>query len=73
MDFGQNILTWFLSNGQPLILLAVGVIGVVALIERKISKFVGLMLLGVVAVGFVFNTEGVKDIFLSLFNSIFAL
>lgn len=72
MDFGQNILTWFLSNVQPLILLAIGVIGVVALVERKISKFVGLMLLGVVAVGFVYNTEGVKDIFLSLFNSIFA-
>lgn len=72
MDFGQNILTWFLSNVRPLILLAIGVIGVVALIERKISKFVGLMLLGVVAVGFVYNTEGVKDMFLNLFNSFFA-
>lgn len=72
MNFGQNILTWFLSNVQPLILLAIGVIGIVAMIERKVSKVVGLLLLGVVAVGFVYNTEGVKDMFLSLFNSIFA-
>lgn len=72
MNFGQNILTWFLSNVQPLILLAIGVIGVVALFERKVSKVVGLLLLGIVAVGFVYNTEGVKDMFLSLFNSIFA-
>lgn len=72
MNFGQNILTWFLSNVQPLILLAIGIIGIVALIERKISKVVGLLLLGIVAVGFVYNTEGVKDMFLSLFNSIFA-
>ena len=72
MNFGENILTWFLANVRPLILLAIGVIGVVALFERKVSKVLGLLLLGIVAVGFVYNTEGVKDMFLSLFNSIFA-
>lgn len=72
MNFGQNVLTWFLSNVQPLILLAIGVIGIYGLIERKLSRVVGLLLLGIVAVGFVYNTEGVKDMFLSLFNSFFA-
>lgn len=71
MNFGQNLLTWFLSNVQPLILLAIAVIGIYALIERKVSRVVGILLLGIVAVGFVYNTEGVKDMFLNLFNSFF--
>ena len=71
MNFGQNLLTWFLGNVQPLMLLAIAVVGVYALIEKKISKVVGILLLSVVAVGFVFNTEGVKDILLDLFNSFF--
>ncbi len=72
MNLGQNVLTWFLANVQPLILLAIGVIGLYGLIERKFSKVVGMILLGIVAVGFVYNTEGVKDMFLNLFNSFFA-
>ena len=72
MNLGQNVLTWFLANVRPLILLAIGVIGFYGLIERKFSKVVGMILLGIVAVGFVYNTEGVKDMFLNLFNSFFA-
>lgn len=71
MNFGENLLTWFLSNIQPLVLLAIAVIGINGLIERKLSRVVGILMLGIVAVGFVFNTEGVKDMFLSLFNSFF--
>lgn len=71
MNFGENVLTWFLSNIQPLVLLGIAAIGIYGLIERKLSRVVGILLLGVVAVGFVFNTEGVKDMFLGLFNSFF--
>ncbi len=71
MNFGQNLFNWALGNIQPIILLAILCVGVYLMIERKISKVVGLLILSVVAVGFVFDTNSVKDLFLEMFHSFF--
>lgn len=69
--FGQNILNWVLQNLQPIVLLALAIVGIVLFIEKKISKIAGLIIISIVAVGFVFDPTGVKDIFLGLFHSFF--
>lgn len=71
MNFGQNLYNWVIGNLQPIILLALAVSGVYFFAERKFSKIAGLVIVGIIAVGFVFATSDVKDIFLQLFQSFF--
>ncbi len=72
MNFGQNILTWAQTNLQPLVLVGLIGCGVYFLIERKFSKIAGLVVIGIIAVGFVFATSEVKDLFLALFKQLFS-
>ena len=70
MNFGQNLYNWFLSNAQSLVLLAIVVIGLYLGFKRECSKLIGFLVVSLVAVGLVFNADGVKDILLELFNKI---
>ena len=70
MNFGQNLYNWFLSNAQSLVLLAIVVIGLYLGVKREFSKLIGFLVVSLVAVGLVFNVDGVKDILLELFNKI---
>ena len=70
MNFGQNLYNWFLSNAQSLVLLAIVVIGLYLGFKRAFSKLIGFLVVSLVAVGLVFNADGVKDILLELFNKI---
>ena len=70
MNFGQNLYNWFLSNAQSLVLLAIGGIGRYLGFKREFSKLIGFLVVSLVAVGLVFNADGVKDILLELFNKI---
>lgn len=70
MNFGQNLYNWFLSNAQSLVLLAFVVIGLYLGFKREFSKLIGFLVVSLVAVGLVFNADGVKDILLELFNKI---
>ena len=70
MNFGQNLYNWFLSNAQSLVLLVIVVIGLYLGFKREFSKLIGFLVVSLVAVGLVFNADGVKDILLELFNKI---
>lgn len=70
MNFGQNLYNWFLSNAQSLVLLEIVVIGLYLGFKREFSKLIGFLVVSLVAVGLVFNADGVKDILLELFNKI---
>lgn len=70
MNFGQNLYNWFLSNAQSLVLLAIVVNGLYLGFKREFSKLIGFLVVSLVAVGLVFNADGVKDILLELFNKI---
>ena len=70
MNFGQNLYNWFLSNAQSLVLLAIVVIGLYLGFKREFSKLIGFLVVSLVAVGLVFNADGVKDILLELFKKI---
>jgi len=41
MNFGQNLYTWFLSNAQSLVLMAIVVIGIYLGFKREFSKLLG--------------------------------
>ncbi len=71
MNFGQNLYNFGLSNMQPIVLLGLAIIGVYLIYKRKFTELVGFVVVALLAVGFVFNTAGVKDIFLNLFNMFF--
>ena len=70
MDFGTNLYNWFLTNAQSLVLLAIVIIGVYLGFKREFSKLIGFLIIALIAVGLVFNTAGVKDLLLQLFNNI---
>ena len=70
MNFGQNLYQWFLSNAQSLVLMAIVVIGIYLGFKRGFSKLVGFLVIALIAVGLVFNADGVKDVLLDLFNKI---
>ncbi len=70
MNFGENLYQWFLSNAQSLVLLAIVVIGLFLGFKREFSKLIGFLVIALIAVGLVFNAQGVKDVLLDLFNKI---
>ncbi|MBC2007131.1 hypothetical protein IA868_02085 [Listeria welshimeri] len=70
MNFGQNLYTWFLSNAQSLVLMAIVVIGIYLGFKREFSKLIGFLIIALIAVGVVFNAVGVKDVLLNIFNKI---
>lgn len=70
MNFGENLYTWFLSNAQSLVLVAIVVIGLYLAFKREFSKLIGFLIIASIAVGLVFNAAGVKDVLLNLFNKI---
>jgi multisubunit Na+/H+ antiporter MnhC subunit len=55
MNFGQNLYTWFLSNAQSLVLMAIVVIGVYLGFKREFSKLIGFLVVALIAVGLVFQ------------------
>ena len=53
MNFGQNLYTWFLSNAQSLVLMAIVVIGIYLGFKREFSKLIGFLVVALIAVGLV--------------------
>lgn len=73
MNFGQNLYNWFLSNAQSLVLMAIVIIGIYLGFKREFSKLIGLLVIALITVGLVYNTGGVKDVLLELFNKIIGI
>jgi len=71
VNFGQNLFTWLQSNLQAVVLIGIAVMGVNLIIKREMSKLFGLIVVALIAVGFVFNPNGVMNVLLNLFNTIF--
>lgn len=70
MNFGQNLYDLFINNAQPIVLVGFGVGGIYLLYKRKLTEFVVLLAVAIVAVGFVFNPTGAKDVLLKIFNGV---
>ena len=70
MNFGQNLYNLVMSNIQPIVLLAIAVIGLVLLVQHKAAGVVMLIIAAIFAVGLVFNPNGAKDAMLSVFNTV---
>ena len=70
MNFGVNLYNWLLSNAQPLVLVAIVVIGLYLGFKREFTKLIGFLVVAMLSVGRVFNAAGGKDVLLSLFNQI---
>ena len=65
MNFGVNLYNWLLSNAQPLVLVAIVVIGLYLGFKREFTKLIGFLVVAMLSVGLV-----VKDVLLNLFNQI---
>ena len=65
-----SIYNWFLSNAQSLVLMAIVVISIYLGFKREFSKLIGFLVIALIAIGLVFNTGGVKNVLLQLFNKI---
>ena len=70
MNFGVNLYNWLLSNAQPLVLVAIVVIGLYLGFKREFTKLIGFLVVAMLSVGLVFYAAGVKDVLLNLFNQI---
>ena len=51
MNFGQNLYNLVMSNIQPIVLLAIAVIGLVLLVQHKAAGVVMLIIAAIFAVG----------------------
>lgn len=69
-EFRTESLQLVFIHAQSLVLLAIVVIGLYLGFKREFSKLIGFLVVSLVAVGLVFNADGVKDILLELFNKI---
>lgn len=70
MDFGQNLYDWFLGNAQPIVLLGIVIVAVILLFKRKFTELLAVVVIAIIAVGFVFNTSGTKDAMLDVYNKV---
>jgi len=71
MDIGKNLYDLVVGNAQNLVLVALVIIGVYFGFKREFTKLIGVVIVAAIAVGFVFNANGVKDLLLTLFNTVF--
>lgn len=72
MNFGLNFYNWLVSNAQGLALAAIAAVGLYFAVKREFTKLLGTAVVLIIAIGFVFNAAGVKDILLNLFNTVFS-
>lgn len=70
MAFGTNLLEWFQTEAQPLVILAIIVIGLILAFKRKSSELIVFALISVIVVLLVFNPWGVQQVLLELGNKI---
>lgn len=73
MNWGQNLWDYMSTNLQPVVLIGIVVIGVFLIFKKKFTELIGFVIVSIIAVGFVFGTEGVKGLFLDIFNKIFGI
>ncbi|MGY3779312.1 hypothetical protein [Isobaculum melis] len=71
MGAGQNLFNTLQTEAGWLVLVGILIVGIYFAIKRKFTEMWATVAVLVIAVGFVFDTEGVKTIFLNLFKSIF--
>ena len=71
MNFGQGVYNFLKTNIEGLALGGILLAAVYFCWERKISKIIGLIVVGIVAAGFIFATTDVKGILVDLFRNIF--
>ena len=51
MNFGVNLYNWLLSNAQPLVLVAIVVIGLYLGFKREFTKLIGFLVVAMLSVG----------------------
>lgn len=71
MVFGNNLNSWLTPQLQQIALLAIVLAGVFFAIKRETTKLAATAVIALIAVGLTFNSSGVKDVLLKLFNQIF--
>ena len=73
MNFGQNMFTWLSAQAGYVVLVGIVIIGIFLIMKREFTKLLGFAVVAIIAVGFVFNTTGVKDVMLEMFNKILGI
>ena len=71
MNFGQNILEFVQTNVAPIFLVVLACVAIYYLVKREMTKFAGFILVAIIVAGFVFDSEGVKNILVNIFKTIF--
>ena len=70
MNVGQNFFNWFVEIARPLLLAAIVAVGVWLGMKREFTKLIGVIVVFIIAVGLVYNPQGVQGLLLTIFNAI---
>lgn len=70
MNFGQNVFDWLIGNLQPIVIIAVIVGVIICCAKREFTKLIAVVAVGVIAIGFTFNSSGTKNVLLNLYNQV---
>ena len=68
MNVGQNLYNWFIGNAQYGVLIGIAALAVYFIAKKETTKLISTLIVGLIAIGLVFNTMGVKDFLLEVFN-----
>ena len=70
MGWGQNLYNAISADLGFIVLIAIMAVGVYFAVKREFTKLIGVAIVLVISVGFVFTPESVKDVMLRLFNKV---
>lgn len=73
MGIGENLYNSIAPDLQWIVIIILVGVGVYLIIKRQFTGLIGLLVVGVLAVGLVFNPMGAKDVLLGLFNKILGI
>lgn len=70
MGFGQAILDMVIDSAGPLVIAGLIIAAVYMVYKRKLTELIGVVFLGMIALGVIYNPTGVKDVMVRIFNAI---
>lgn len=72
-SIGNNAYNWITSNAQPIVLGFIIISGVIIIAKKEVTKIVVWLLLSILALVMVFNTQGFADLLQSIGNTILGI
>lgn len=73
VNIGNNAYNWVLDNAKPIVLIFVIVSGVILIAKKEVTKIAVWIIVSVLAIVMVFNTQGFADLLQGIGNTVLGI